>query len=73
MVYLAQRLIIFLRRLADSLSVKWETNYSVVMGYVRARLLFTIIRAALICVRGSRTKWRSLSLADGAAIDETSY
>ena len=28
----------FLRRLADSLSVKWEKNYSVVMGYVRARL-----------------------------------
>ena len=24
----------FLRRLADSLSVKWEKNYSVVMGYV---------------------------------------
>ena len=53
----------FLRRLADSLSVKWENNYSVVMGYVRARLSFEIIRTAL-CVRGSRTKLRSLSLAD---------
>ena len=63
----------FMHRLADSLSVKWEKNYSVVMGYVRARLSFAIIRAALLCVRGSRTKWRSLSLADGAAIDETSY
>ena len=62
-----------MHRLADSLSVKWEKNYSVVMGYVRARLSFAIIRAALLCVRGSRMKWRSLSLADGAAIDETSY
>ena len=46
----------FLRKLADSLSVKWEKNYSVVMGYVRARLSFAIIRAALLCVRGSR-RW----------------
>ena len=58
----------FLRRLADSLSAKWEKNYSVVMGYVRERLSFAIIRADLLIVRGSRTKWRSLSLADRAAI-----
>ena len=36
-------------------------------------IIIIIIRAALLCVRGSRTKWRSLSLVDGAAIDETSY
>ena len=72
MVYLAQRLIIFCAGLQTLYQLNGK-NYSVVMGYVRARLSFAIIRAALLCVRGSRTKWRSLSLADGAAIDETSY
>jgi len=62
----------FLRRFADSLSTKWDKNYSVVMGYVRSRLSYAIIRAALLCVWGSRTKWRSLGLVDGAAIDEIS-
>ena len=29
------------------------------MGWVRARVSFAIFWAALLCVRGSRTKWRS--------------
>ena len=30
---------------------------------------FSVVRASVLCVRGSRTKWRSLGLEDGAAID----
>ena len=54
----------FVRRLGDFLAAKWERPYSVVMGWVRARLSFAILRATLLCVRGSRTKWRSLGISD---------
>ena len=58
----------FIKRLGDFLSAKWERPYSVVIGWVRARLSFAILRAALLCVRGSRTKWRSLGIVDGASL-----
>jgi len=58
----------FVRRLGDHLSAKWEQPFSVVTGWVRARLSFAILRAALLCVRGSRTKWRSLGVVDGASL-----
>ena len=61
----------FLRRLADRLSSKWEKPYSLVMGWVHTRLSFAILRATMICVRGSRMKWRSLGISDGASIFET--
>ena len=59
---------VFVRRLGDFLAAKWERPYSVVMGWVRARLSFAILRATLLCVRGSRTKWRSLGISDGALL-----
>ena len=32
---------------------------------------FAILRAALLCVRGSCTKWRSLGIVDGASLPIT--
>ena len=58
----------FVKRLSDFLAAKWERPYSVVIGWVRARLSFAILRAALLCVRGSRTKWRGLGIVDGASL-----
>ena len=58
----------FFKRLGDHLARKWEKSYSQVMGWVRARLSFAILRATNLCVRGSRTKWRSLGIEDGAGI-----
>ena len=58
----------FVRRLGDHLSMKWEQPFSVVMSWVRARLSFAILRAALLCARGSRTKWRSLGVVDRASL-----
>ena len=58
----------FVRRLGDFLAAKWERPYSVVMGWVRARLSFAILRATLLCVCGSRTKWRILGISDGASL-----
>ena len=46
----------FLKRIADFLSAKWETDYGLVMGWIRTRLSFAILRATLLCIRGCRTK-----------------
>ena len=61
----------FVKRLSDFLAARWERPYSVVMGWVRARLSFAIYRAALLCACGSRTKWRSLGIVDGASLPIT--
>ena len=49
----------FIRRLSENLSMKWKQPFGVVSSWVRARLLFAILHAALLCVCGSFTKWRS--------------
>ena len=60
-----------MKRLSDFWAARWERPFSVVMGWVRARLSFAVLRAALLCVRGSRTKWRSLGIVDGASLPIT--
>ena len=62
---------IFIKKLSNFLAARWERLYSVVMGWVRAYLSFAILRAALLCVHGSRTKWRSLGIVDGASLPIT--
>ena len=52
----------FVKRLGDFLAARWE------MGGVRACFSFAILWAALLCVRGSRTKSRSLGIVDGASL-----
>ena len=44
-------------------------SFAEVLSWIHARLAFAIVRASVLCIRGSRTKWRSLGLEDGAAID----
>ena len=40
-----------------------------VMGYVRARLMFAILRATNLCIRGSQVKWRRrMEIEDGAGL-----
>ena len=58
----------FVKRLGDFLASRWERPYNVVMGWVRPRLSFAVLWAVLLCVRGSRTKWRSLGIVDGASL-----
>ena len=45
----------FYKRLADLLSRKQEKPYSVVMGWLRCRLSFAILRSAIMCIRGTRS------------------
>ena len=58
----------FIKRLASGLAVQWDKSYSTVLGWVRARLGFALVRATVLCLHGSRTRWRSLGFEDGAAL-----
>jgi hypothetical protein len=58
----------FLRRLTEKLSEKWKRPHSEVVHWTRTRLSFAILRATSHCLRGTRTKWRSLGIDDGASI-----
>ena len=58
----------FIRRLADQLSIKWDYPYSSVLYWLRTRLSFALVRATNLCIRGSRSKIRSLNFEDGAGI-----
>ena len=42
------------RRLALLLSKKWSKTYSQVCGFVRSRLAISLVRAASMCLRGTR-------------------
>ena len=56
-------------RFADRLSTKWGKPYGKVMGWVRTRLSFAILRATNRCVRGSRVMWRTgIGMEDGAGL-----
>ena len=59
---------IFLSRVAEILMIKWERTYGEVMGWIKTRMSFAMLRSSILCLRGSRTKWRCLGLEDGAPI-----
>lgn len=59
----------FVQHLADQLSYKWNYNYSSLINWVRTRLSFAVIRATILCLRGSRTKWRSVHMFDGSPLN----
>ena len=43
------------KRLASSLSTKWKQPYSKTMGWLRCILSFSLLRSAIMCVRGTRS------------------
>ena len=45
----------FYKRLADMLAQKREMQYSILMGWLRCKLGFAILRSAVLCIRGSRS------------------
>lgn len=46
---------VFYKRLASLLADKRDEPYSVIMGWLRCTLSFLLLRAAIMCVRGTRT------------------
>ena len=45
---------VFLKRLGSLLSEKRETSYAETMGWLRCHLAFALLRASVLCLRGSR-------------------
>ena len=50
----------FLKWMACRLSSQWDRSYAKVLGWIRSRLAFAIVRASVLCVRGSHTKMEKL-------------
>ena len=48
-----------MQQIDRTLSTKWSKSYGVVMGWVQTRMSIAFLRAANLCVHGSRVKWRS--------------
>ena len=46
----------FYKRLADLLSVKKSLDYSTVMSWLRCRLSFSLLRSAIDCLWGARSR-----------------
>lgn len=42
------------KRIASLLARKWDMPYSVVMGWLRVRTSFALLRSSIMCLRGSR-------------------
>ena len=47
------------QRIASLLADKWATPYSAIMGWLRCRLSFVLLRSYIMCLRGSRKHVRS--------------
>ena len=58
----------FLKRLTSKLSAKWHKPFSQVMGWVRVKIQFGLIRAIDLRLRSSRKRIRGIGLEDGAAL-----
>ena len=55
---LAHEATCFYKRLASLLSHKWGDEYSVVMGWLRCSLSFSLLRSVIQCVREARSSIR---------------
>ena len=45
------------KRLASMISEKSSQSYSTTMGWIRCRLSFSLLRSAIMCIRGSRSSY----------------
>ena len=59
---------VYIKKLASLLAHKWKKSYSTIVCYIRARMQVAILRSVSLCIRGTRYKWRSAALDDGAGI-----
>ena len=47
----------FYQRLADLIATKNNANYSSTLAWIRCKLAFSLLRSAVMCIRGSRSKF----------------
>ena len=60
---LAHEATYFYKHLASLLSRKWGDEYSVVMGWLRCSLSFSLLRSGIQCIRGARSSIRHYAVA----------
>ena len=48
----------FYKRLTNLLSAKHSLSYGIVMGWLRCKLSFSLLRSAIMCIRGARSSLR---------------
>ena len=48
----------FYKRLASLFSEKHSLSYGIVMGWLRCKLSFSLLRSAIMCIRGARSSFR---------------
>ena len=53
---MGQSALTFHRRLADLLGERCNTPFNVIMAWMRKRLSFALLRASIMCLRGSRVR-----------------
>ena len=51
-------------KLAELIANKKEESYSSAISWIRAKVSFAIVRSAILCLRGSRSKRRQLDFVD---------
>ena len=51
-------------RLADLIANKKGESYSSAISWIRAKVSFTVVRSAILCLRGSRSRRRQLDFVD---------
>ena len=47
----------FYKRLANLLSAKHSLSYGIVMGWLRCKLSFSLLRSAIMYIRGARSSF----------------
>ena len=57
-----------MKQLAHQISIKQDEPYSAVMGLLRCRLSFSLIRSAIACLRGTRRRVVSHEVGNGVVI-----
>ncbi len=51
---------VFLKRLGSMLAEKMQSSYAEVMGWLRCRVAFALLRSSILCLRGSRPRLRAV-------------
>ena len=61
---MADEYVVYHSRLAELIANKNGESYSSAISWIRAKLSFAIVRAAILCLRGSRSRRRQLGFVD---------
>ena len=61
---MADECVVYHSRLAELIANKNGESYSSAISWIRAKLSFAIVRAAILCLRGSRSRRRQLGFVD---------